>query len=205
MPLERYPAAHSSAENAPLTNPPSPNLDGNADPEVHTPVKDLGTKIAPTPIASDPTLDAISVVTGTNIDVSPSRDSRSGEGPTPASRLLFDFGRFLEGGALNGVFGIPPGPTSMRTPDHLPEGGKWEVTKLSGGLINVTVRAVCRHGACESWRSVVIKYAPPFVAAIGEDVPFGTFRQVSTVLRFYRQSVHPLPLSNGRYCVRLPP
>lgn len=92
------------------------------------------------------------------------------KGPTP-DRLLFDFEGFLKGGALDDVFGVPPDS----------EGGKWEIKKLSGGLVNVTVRVALRRDGAELGRdprSVVIKYAPPFVAETGEDAPFGTFRQV---------------------------
>ena len=99
-----------------------------------------------------------------------------------SDRLLFDFRRFLEGGSLDDVFGITPGSTPA--PISTSEEGKWEVIKLNGGLINVTVRVIPPCGDDEvgrSPRSVVIKYAPPFVAAIGEGAPFGTFRQVSTI------------------------
>ena len=106
-----------------------------------------------------------------------SSDSSPDEGPA-TDRLLFDFQKFLQGGALDDVFEAPSDPTG--TP---PDDRRWEVTKLSGGWINITVRAFPRREddkLGKDPKSVVIKYAPPFVARIGESVPFGTFRQVST-------------------------
>ena len=100
-----------------------------------------------------------------------------------SGQLLFDFSKFLEGGALNNVFGFPPDSADTSRPDSVFRRRKLEVTELSGGLINFTVRVTPRHRDDElegNPRSVVAKYAPPFVAAIGEDAPFGTFRQVST-------------------------
>ena len=109
----------------------------------------------------------------------------SDRGMTTSDRALFDFTGFLAGGALDDVF-------RTHTPKSGP--GKWEVTRLSGGLINVTVRVVRREDrkSCEknSRRSVVIKYAPPFVAGIGEGMPLGTFRQVSTSPHFLESSLH---------------
>ena len=118
----------------------------------------------------------------TDIGTSTSSDPHPDQGLT-SGRLLFDFERFLEGGALDDIFRIPR-PDSTPAPIPTPEGGKWEITKLSGGLVNITVRVVpCGRGDGEFGRdprSVVIKYAPPFVAAMGEGAPFGTFRQAST-------------------------
>ena len=101
--------------------------------------------------------------------------------------LLFDFKGFLEGGALDDVFGIPTGPTYAPTLNSASGDvdDRWEVTRLIGGSINVTVRAAPPPGRggdklARNAKSVVMKYAPPYVAAIGEGAPFGTFRQVST-------------------------
>jgi len=114
-----------------------------------------------------------------NISTSTESDSYPDQGPS-SDRLLFDFEGFLEGGALDDILGIPQlDPTPTPTP--ILKGGKWEITKLSGGLINVTVRVIPRDELGRSDpRSVVIKHAPPFVAAMGECAPFGTFRQAST-------------------------
>lgn len=120
--------------------------------------------------------------TSANTNTDPDSDSHPNQRSSP-DRLLFDFERFLEGGALNDIFKTPrdsPTPTPIST-----EGGKWEITKLSGGFINVTVRVTLHRrgddgGPWRDPRSVVIKYAPPFVAAMGEGTPFGTFRQAST-------------------------
>ncbi|KAF9779002.1 hypothetical protein BJ322DRAFT_1090915 [Thelephora terrestris] len=167
-------------EDTPLIGPHCSNLDENVNPEVRVRVNGARTKITPASIASDPTFDDIHVGTGADTGARPSCVFHLCEGSTSSDRLLFDFGRFLEGGALDDVFGISRGSKSTRTSDHdhVPDDGKWEVTKLSGGLINVTVRAVRRRGDHKSWRSAIIKYAPPFVAAVGEDAPCGTFRQV---------------------------
>jgi len=115
--------------------------------------------------------------TSTGSDTHPEKEGLTSDG------LLFDFRRFLEGGALDDVFGIPQDYPYTPTQNSTSGVSGWEVTKLSGGSINVTVRVSPRHGDDKLWRnprSAVIKYAPPFVAAIGEDAPFGTFRQVST-------------------------
>ena len=79
-----------------------------------------------------------------------SSNSHPDEGSAP-DRLLFDFGGFLEGGALDDVFGIPPESTSTTTPTSK-EGG-WEVTKLSGRSINDTVRIVLHRGDNELGRN----------------------------------------------------
>lgn len=114
-------------------------------------------------------------------------DPNSGSSPdkgAASDRLLFDFQKFLQEGALDDVFGVPTDPAEAPTP-QVPalDDRKWEVTKLSGGWINITVRAFPRRKddkLGKDPKSVVIKYAPPFVAKIGESVPFGTFRQVGT-------------------------
>jgi len=108
-----------------------------------------------------------------------SSDFYPDEGSNP-DLLLFDFNKFLEGGALDDAFEIPAHSPYTPTRNSTFE-GKWEIEKLSGGLVNVVVRATPRSGGdklVRNLKSVVIKYAPPFVAAIGEDAPFGTFRQV---------------------------
>jgi hypothetical protein len=61
----------------------------------------------------------------------------------------------------------------------------YEVRPLTGGLVNVTVRAakVSAHtgGLFPAHGSLILKYAPPFVAAIGESAPFSQDRQVCFV------------------------
>ena len=124
---------------------------------------------------------------------------------TPSGRLLFEFKRFLKEGALNNVFGFPPDSANTPASDSVFGCRELEVTELSGGLINFTVRVAPRHreGGLEgNAGSVVAKYAPPFVAAIGEDAPFGTFRQVSTTycvliiptIRRYPPTTFPSPV-----------
>ena len=101
-------------------------------------------------------------------------------GSKPSS--LFDFDGFLRDAEVRrDIFGSRPGAHSS---DNVND-DDYKIVKLSGGYINVTVRAIfggfngssLDPGAEQSF-SVVMKYAPPFVAAIGEDRPFGTFRQV---------------------------
>ena len=171
--------AHSDlkAGSVPLIDPTSLNVGDNVSVETR-PRIDGKTEIIPpsTPSNINPT---INVSTGTEISTSTGSDSHPNEGST-LNQLLFDFESFLEGGDLDDVFGITPGSTS--------EGGKWEIAKLSGGLINVTVRVLPPHDDDKKPRSVVIKYAPPFMAAMGQDVPFGTFRQVGTILHSYHES-----------------
>lgn len=128
--------------------------------------------------------------TSTSTDSDPYPD----QGP-PSDRLLFDFEGFLEGGALDDILGIPHlDPTSTPTSTQIPTPGrgKWEIERLSGGLVNVAVRASIRDydelGGPDP-KNVVIKYAPPFVAAMGKGAPFGTFRQASTSSPLPR---HPL-------------
>ena len=99
--------------------------------------------------------------------------------------ISMGFDGFLEGGALDDVFGIPT--NSVTKPISNLERDEWEVTKLSGGLVNVVVRVTPRCGGGElgrNPRSAIIKHVPPFVAGMGEDAPFGTFRQVRNVLHF---------------------
>jgi hypothetical protein len=147
-------------ESTPLIGPPR-NAD-HANSEANTRVNSVGVEITSTFIASDSHLHEKSI---------------------SSDRFLFDAERFLEGGALDDVFGIIPDTASTPIRELVSDGSKWEVTKLSGGLINITLRVIPRRrdDKPESPRSVVIKYAPPFMAAIGESAPFGTFRQVSTI------------------------
>ncbi|KAK5633957.1 hypothetical protein RRF57_009671 [Xylaria bambusicola] len=55
------------------------------------------------------------------------------------------------------------------------------ITKVSGGLVNLTVRALKTTasdvGSFPRSRSLILKYAPPFVATIGPKVPFSSERQ----------------------------
>ncbi|KAF8609509.1 hypothetical protein BDV93DRAFT_602171 [Ceratobasidium sp. AG-I] len=64
----------------------------------------------------------------------------------------------------------------------------YSATKLSGGIINLTARITISKKEPESnleeheclfdgVSSVVAKYAPPYVAALGEDAPFSQYRQ----------------------------
>ncbi|PVI03062.1 hypothetical protein DM02DRAFT_652862 [Periconia macrospinosa] len=58
---------------------------------------------------------------------------------------------------------------------------EYEFQSLSGGLINITVRATkTSHsdaGKFSGQGSLILKYAPPFIAAIGEEAPFSQTRQ----------------------------
>lgn len=69
----------------------------------------------------------------------------------------------------------------------------YEINKLTGGLINLTVRAVktnsIDHGAFPGKASLILKFAPPFVAAVGPDAPFSQKRQVNETLLYPDSSV----------------
>lgn len=59
----------------------------------------------------------------------------------------------------------------------------YTTTKLPGGLVNETVRATKRDALnAQSFfsghSSLVLKYAPPFIAGRGEGHPFSQARQV---------------------------
>lgn len=72
-------------------------------------------------------------------------------------------------------------------------GGTYKTEPLSGGLVNFTVRASrtippINRGDGDNDDSdqdppmtLVLKYAPPYVAAVGEEAPFSQDRQVSFV------------------------
>ena len=154
-------------ENAPLIDQ-APTL---GDSEASTRADCIGVEITSD---IDPTF-----VTSTNSETSASSHSHSDEGSISLDRSSFNFGRFLEGGALDDIFGS----ISTTTSNFAPSGAKWKVVRLSGGVINVTLRVILLRGDDEperNPRSVIVKYAPPYMAEIGKDVPFGTFRQVST-------------------------
>ncbi|DAA79707.1 TPA_exp: Uncharacterized protein A8136_0480 [Trichophyton benhamiae CBS 112371] len=65
----------------------------------------------------------------------------------------------------------------------------WTVKRLTGGLVNLTVRATknkyagrenetaSQPGQLEGCQSLILKYAPPFVASVGEAAPFDQIRQ----------------------------
>jgi hypothetical protein len=58
---------------------------------------------------------------------------------------------------------------------------KYEFQSLTGGLVNLTVRATkVSHpgGIFPKHNTLVLKYAPPFVATLGESAPFSRDRQV---------------------------
>lgn len=59
---------------------------------------------------------------------------------------------------------------------------KYEFQILTGGLVNLTVRATkvtaSGGGHFPKHGTLILKYAPPFVAALGESAPFSQDRQV---------------------------
>ena len=62
-------------------------------------------------------------------------------------------------------------------------GTTYSTERLTGGLVNETVRATrISQGDVANPASIVLKYAPPFVAGRGPHVPFGQERQVVEVL-----------------------
>ncbi|KAK2736225.1 hypothetical protein FQN55_001757, partial [Onygenales sp. PD_40] len=77
----------------------------------------------------------------------------------------------------------------------------WSIQPLTGGIVNFTVRAVRSRidplatsphdtdpaprgpsGRFSEHESLVLKYAPPYVALVGEQAPFDRVRQVCTLL-----------------------
>jgi len=77
----------------------------------------------------------------------------------------------------------------------------YTIHALSGGRVNLTVRAIkapCTDidaGRFPGHESIVLKYAPAFIAKDGEAAPFSTFRQVSVLSHTYG-----LPLSKALIC-----
>lgn len=66
-------------------------------------------------------------------------------------------------------------------------GEEFSIAVLTGGLVNVTVRATRTSPALETAypklrneSSFILKYAPAFIAAMGESAPFSQFRQVKS-------------------------
>jgi hypothetical protein len=57
---------------------------------------------------------------------------------------------------------------------------KYEFQFLTGGLVNLTVRATKvspSGGIFPERKTLILKYAPPFIAALGESAPFSQDRQ----------------------------
>lgn len=60
----------------------------------------------------------------------------------------------------------------------------YTIIPLTGGLVNITARAIktpsshINAGKFPAHQSIVLKYAPPYIAMRGEDAPFSQFRQV---------------------------
>lgn len=61
----------------------------------------------------------------------------------------------------------------------------YNIEPLTGGVVNVTVRAAkllsakADGGRFPEHQTMIMKYAPPFTAGLGESAPFSQFRQVS--------------------------
>ncbi|KAK1765995.1 kinase-like domain-containing protein [Phialemonium atrogriseum] len=66
-------------------------------------------------------------------------------------------------------------------------GEEYEIQVLLGGLVNHTVRArrtdtadtPAKSGSADGPKTAILKYAPPYVASIGEDAPFSQDRQLT--------------------------
>jgi hypothetical protein len=58
----------------------------------------------------------------------------------------------------------------------------YQFEHFTGGLVNVTVRATRAspggQGASPDHGTLILKYAPPYVAALGKAAPFSQDRQV---------------------------
>jgi hypothetical protein len=64
-------------------------------------------------------------------------------------------------------------------------GEQFTITVLTGGLVNLTIRAVRTSPALDTClpslrneSSFILKHSTPYIAALGESVPFSQFRQV---------------------------
>jgi hypothetical protein len=72
----------------------------------------------------------------------------------------------------------------------------YEITHLAGGFVNFTVRATkvqgrgstsvnaADSGPFKGHESLILKYAPPFMARVGKDAPFSQYRQVKCFVYF---------------------
>jgi hypothetical protein len=75
---------------------------------------------------------------------------------------------------------------------------KYTICALSGGRVNLTVRAIkaprvdINAGRFPGHETIVLKYAPAFIAKDGQGAPFSTFRQVSV-----RSHTFSLPMSKA--------
>jgi hypothetical protein len=64
----------------------------------------------------------------------------------------------------------------------------YRVEKLTGGHVNLTVRATKQNvesvhaGPFAGHKSLVLKYAPPYIADVGETAPFSQDRQVQMLV-----------------------
>jgi hypothetical protein len=60
----------------------------------------------------------------------------------------------------------------------------YSIQPLTGGVVNITARAIRYEQPDSSMSrfaghsSFILKYAPPYVAGVGPEAPFSTFRQV---------------------------
>lgn len=70
-------------------------------------------------------------------------------------------------------------------------GEQFRVTVLTGGLVNITVRAIRTSPTVETSltnlrneSSFIMKYATPYIAALGESAPFSQFRQVQHTCKY---------------------
>ncbi|KAI9884337.1 MAG: hypothetical protein M1823_003876 [Watsoniomyces obsoletus] len=65
---------------------------------------------------------------------------------------------------------------------------EYTIQYLTGGIVNVTVRATklpssgnADRGRFPAHDTLILKYAPPYIAGVGETAPFSTFRQSTTL------------------------
>lgn len=70
----------------------------------------------------------------------------------------------------------------------------YTVAVLTGGMMNITLRATkiksASGGRFPNQRNLILKYAPPFAAGVGEKLPITTFRQVSCCFHCCLSNVH---------------
>jgi hypothetical protein len=87
---------------------------------------------------------------------------------------------------------------------------EFDICVLTGGLVNHTIRATRRTATggktgpsvIRDKPSFIIKYAPGYIAALGESAPFSQYRQVHSIggRRLIIDHREPCIRSNREYC-----
>ncbi|KAF8633269.1 hypothetical protein AX17_004444 [Amanita inopinata Kibby_2008] len=93
---------------------------------------------------------------------------------------LFDFAAYIKKPHIQRLFsthlGQPSNDAQIATSD---DNSDFSIVRLTGGLVNLTVRAAVKKPSTSSELTVIMKYAPPFVAASHGNVPLVESRALS--------------------------